>query len=232
MSNPQMTKNQNEAPGTQAERKNETAKSTERSGSELLVEALLKEGTEQIFGYPGGAVLPLYDTFYDGKIRHILARHEQGAVHAAEGYARISGKPGVVVVTSGPGATNVITGIADAYSDSLPLVVFTGQVATPGIGKDAFQEADLLSMTTPITKHNFQVKHPDEIPEVVHQAFHIANTGRKGPVVIDFPKDVGILKTEADVCEELDLPGYRLADAPNPKDVLTILDWLKSYYDV
>ncbi|WP_114602983.1 biosynthetic-type acetolactate synthase large subunit [Staphylococcus sp. EZ-P03] len=228
MSNPQMTKNQNEAPGTQAERKNETAKSTERSGSELLVEALLKEGTEQIFGYPGGAVLPLYDTFYDGKIRHILARHEQGAVHAAEGYARISGKPGVVVVTSGPGATNVITGIADAYSDSLPLVVFTGQVATPGIGKDAFQEADLLSMTTPITKHNFQVKHPDEIPEVVHQAFHIANTGRKGPVVIDFPKDVGILKTEADVCEELDLPGYRLADAPNPKDVLTILDWLKS----
>ncbi|WP_105994199.1 biosynthetic-type acetolactate synthase large subunit [Staphylococcus simulans] len=228
MSNPQMTKNQNETPGTQAERKNETAKSTERSGSELLVEALLKEGTEQIFGYPGGAVLPLYDTFYDGKIRHILARHEQGAVHAAEGYARVSGKPGVVVVTSGPGATNVITGIADAYSDSLPLVVFTGQVATPGIGKDAFQEADLLSMTTPITKHNFQVKHPDEIPEVVHQAFHIANTGRKGPVVIDFPKDVGILKTEADVCEELDLPGYRLADAPNPKDVLTILDWLKS----
>lgn len=222
MSNPQMTKHNEEANSTQA------ATKTSRSGSELLVEALLKEGTELLFGYPGGAVLPLYDTFYDGKIKHILARHEQGAVHAAEGYARVSGKPGVVVVTSGPGATNVITGIADAYSDSLPLVVFTGQVATPGIGKDAFQEADLLSMTTPITKHNFQVKHPDEIPEVVHQAFHIANTGRKGPVVIDFPKDVGILQSDVDVCDELDLPGYRLADAPNPQDVQTVLEWLKS----
>lgn len=222
MSNPQMTKHNEEANSTQA------ATKTSRSGSELLVEALLKEGTELLFGYPGGAVLPLYDTFYDGKIKHILARHEQGAVHAAEGYARVSGKPGVVVVTSGPGATNVITGIADAYSDSLPLVVFTGQVATPGIGKDAFQEADLLSMTTPITKHNFQVKHPDEIPEVVHQAFHIANTGRKGPVVIDFPKDVGILQSDIDVCDELDLPGYRLADAPNPQDVQTVLEWLKS----
>ncbi|UXV43677.1 biosynthetic-type acetolactate synthase large subunit [Staphylococcus simulans] len=217
-----MTKHNEEANSTQA------ATKTSRSGSELLVEALLKEGTELLFGYPGGAVLPLYDTFYDGKIKHILARHEQGAVHAAEGYARVSGKPGVVVVTSGPGATNVITGIADAFSDSLPLVVFTGQVATPGIGKDAFQEADLLSMTTPITKHNFQVKHPDEIPEVVHQAFHIANTGRKGPVVIDFPKDVGILQSDVDVCDELDLPGYRLADAPNPQDVQTVLEWLKS----
>ncbi len=165
MSNPQMTKHNEEANSTQA------ATKTSRSGSELLVEALLKEGTELLFGYPGGAMLPLYDTFYDGKIKHILARHEQGAVHAAEGYARVSGKPGVVVVTSGPGATNVITGITDAFSDSLPLVVFTGQVATPGIGKDAFQEADLLSMTTPITKHNFQVKHPDEIPEVYIKRF-------------------------------------------------------------
>lgn len=129
-----------------------------RPGSELLVEALQNEDVEFIFGYPGGAVLPLYDTFYDGKIKHILARHEQGATHAAEGYARVSGKTGVVVVTSGPGATNAITGITDAHSDSLPLVVFTGQVATPGIGKDAFQEADLLSMTTPITKQNYQVK--------------------------------------------------------------------------
>ena len=124
-----------------------------RTGSELLVESLVNENVEFIFGYPGGAVLPLYDTFYEGKIKHILARHEQGATHAAEGYARVSGNTGVVVVTSGPGATNAITGIADAYSDSLPLVVFTGQVATAGIGKDAFQEADLLSMTTPISKH-------------------------------------------------------------------------------
>ncbi|VEG63890.1 MULTISPECIES: biosynthetic-type acetolactate synthase large subunit [Staphylococcus] len=227
MSNPQMTEHENHTADTQADRLTVETKPTERSGSELLVEALVKEGTEQIFGYPGGAVLPLYDTFYDGKIRHILARHEQGAVHAAEGYARVSGKPGVVVVTSGPGSTNVITGIADAYSDSLPLVVFTGQVATPGIGKDAFQEADLLSMTTPITKHNFQVKHPDEIPSVVHQAFHIANTGRKGPVVIDFPKDVGILKSEADVTDELDLPGYHLADAPEPSDIDYVLAKLK-----
>ena len=125
---------------------------TLKTGAELLVEAFLEEEVEYIFGYPGGAVLPLYDTFYNGQIRHILYRHEQGATHAAEGYARVSGKPGVVVVTSGPGATNAMTGIADAYSDSLPLVVITGQVATPGIGKDAFQEADILSMTTPITK--------------------------------------------------------------------------------
>ena len=150
-----------------------------KTGSELLVDSLVHEDVDFIFGYPGGAVLPLYDTFYDGKIQHILARHEQGATHAAEGYARVSGKTGVVVVTSGPGATNAITGIADAYSDSLPLVVFTGQVATAGIGKDAFQEADLLSMTTPITKHNYQVKNVNDIPTIIHEAFHIANTGRK-----------------------------------------------------
>lgn len=179
-----------------------------KSGSELLVESLANENVDFIFGYPGGAVLPLYDTFYDGKIEHILARHEQGATHAAEGYARVSGNTGVVVVTSGPGATNAITGIADAYSDSLPLVVITGQVATPGIGKDAFQEADLLSMTTPITKHNYQVKNVNDIPTIIHEAFHIANTGRKGPVVIDFPKDMGILSTNAQVTEELELPGY------------------------
>lgn len=142
-----------------------------RSGSQLLVEALQQEDVDFIFGYPGGAVLPLYDTFYDGKIKHILARHEQGATHAAEGYARVSGKTGVVVVTSGPGATNAITGITDAYSDSLPLVVFTGQVATPGIGKDAFQEADLLSMTTPITKHNYQVKRLKTFQELFMKPF-------------------------------------------------------------
>ena len=173
-----------------------------KSGSELLVDSLVNEDVDFIFGYPGGAVLPLYDTFYDGKIKHILARHEQGASHAAEGYARVSGKTGVVVVTSGPGATNAITGIADAYSDSLPLVVITGQVATAGIGKDAFQEADLLSMTTPITKHNYQIKNVNEIPKIIHEAFHVANTGRKGPVVIDFPKDMGILSTNAEISNE------------------------------
>lgn len=199
-----------------------------RSGSELLVESLANENVDFIFGYPGGAVLPLYDTFYDGKIKHILARHEQGATHAAEGYARVSGNTGVVVVTSGPGATNAITGIADAYSDSLPLVVITGQVATAGIGKDAFQEADLLSMTTPITKHNYQVKNVNEIPKIIHEAFHIANTGRKGPVVIDFPKDMGILSTNAKTTDELELPGYNIPNQPAENDIQKLRDYLKS----
>ncbi|WP_251942659.1 biosynthetic-type acetolactate synthase large subunit [Staphylococcus sp. Marseille-Q5304] len=199
-----------------------------RTGSELLVESLVNENVEFIFGYPGGAVLPLYDTFYEGKIKHILARHEQGATHAAEGYARVSGNTGVVVVTSGPGATNAITGIADAYSDSLPLVVFTGQVATAGIGKDAFQEADLLSMTTPISKHNYQVKNVSDIPTIVHEAFHIANTGRKGPVVIDFPKDMGVLSTNAQVCNSLDLPGNSVAEKPSENEIQKLRDYLKS----
>ena len=198
-----------------------------RSGSQLLVEALQQEDVDFIFGYPGGAVLPLYDTFYDGKIKHILARHEQGATHAAEGYARVSGKTGVVVVTSGPGATNAITGITDAYSDSLPLVVFTGQVATPGIGKDAFQEADLLSMTTPITKHNYQVKKIEDIPRIVHEAFHLANTGRKGPVVIDFPKDMGVLKTDVELTKDINIPGYEVNSSPNKEDINKLIYMIK-----
>lgn len=196
------------------------------SGSELLVESLLHESVDFIFGYPGGAVLPLYDTFYDGKIKHILARHEQGATHAAEGYARVSGKTGVVVVTSGPGATNAITGITDAYSDSLPLVVFTGQVATSGIGKDAFQEADLLSMTTPITKANYQVKHVDDIPRIVHEAFYVANSGRKGPVVIDFPKDMGVLTSSAPLENEVHLPAYKVVEEPNRADIQQLSEYL------
>ena len=197
-----------------------------RSGSELLVESLLKENVEYLFGYPGGAVLPLYDTFYDGKIKHILARHEQGAVHAAEGYARVSGKTGVVVVTSGPGATNVITGITDAHSDSLPLVVFTGQVATPGIGRDAFQEADILSMTSPITKQNYQVKNVEDIPRIVHEAFYVANSGRKGPVVIDFPTDMGVLATNIGLCDDINIPGYQVTTEPDTKDVDTLVSYL------
>ncbi|WP_245339390.1 biosynthetic-type acetolactate synthase large subunit [Staphylococcus sp. GDX8P54P] len=199
---------------------------TLRAGSELLVEALLHEDVDFIFGYPGGAVLPLYDTFYDGKIKHILARHEQGATHAAEGYARVSGKTGVVVVTSGPGATNAITGITDAYCDSLPLVVFTGQVATPGIGKDAFQEADLLSMTTPITKANFQVKNVNDIPRIIHEAFYLANSGRKGPVVIDFPKDMGVLKTTAPLISDVNLPAYKVTEEPQNKDIDQLVHYL------
>ena len=197
-----------------------------RPGSEILVEALQNEDVDFIFGYPGGAVLPLYDTFYDGKIKHILARHEQGATHAAEGYARISGKTGVVVVTSGPGATNAITGITDAHSDSLPLVVFTGQVATPGIGKDAFQEADLLSMTAPITKQNYQIKNVEDIPKIVHEAFHVANSGRKGPVVIDFPKDMGILSTNVGLSNEINLPHYQVKSEPEDIDIKTLVSYI------
>src|SRR5699024_11539219 len=139
---------------------------------------------------PGGAVLPIYDTLFDASIPNILTRHEQGAVHAAEGYAKASGKAGVVIVTSGPGATNAVTGIADAMSDSVPLIVITGQVGVPGIGKDAFQEADILGITLPITKHNYQVRDVKDIEKVMDEAFHIATTGRKGPVVIDMPKDI------------------------------------------
>ena len=149
-----------------------------------------------IFGYPGGAVLPLYDALYDCEIPHILTRHEQGAIHAAEGYARITGNPGVVIATSGPGATNVITGLADAMIDSLPLVVFTGQVATTLIGSDAFQEADIMGLTMPVTKHNYQVRKASDLPRIIKEAFHIARTGRPGPVVIDLPKDMVVEKGE------------------------------------
>ncbi|EGQ2833439.1 biosynthetic-type acetolactate synthase large subunit [Staphylococcus pseudintermedius] len=199
-----------------------------KSGAQLLVDAFLEEGVEYIFGYPGGAVLPLYDTFYNEQIKHILYRHEQGATHAAEGYARVSGKPGVVVVTSGPGATNAITGIADAYSDSLPLIVITGQVATPGIGKDAFQEADILSMTTPITKHNYQVNDVKEIPRIIKEAFHVANSGRKGPVVIDFPKDMGILSTDSPVENTVNTPGYYVNTKPDIDEIQKLNDYLKT----
>ena len=162
-----------------------------KSGSELLLDTLANLGVKTIFGYPGGAVLPLYDAIYkQDNIRHILARHEQGAVHEAEGFAKSTGKLGVAIVTSGPGATNAITGIADAMSDSVPMLVFTGQVATPGIGKDAFQEADIIGITMPITKYNYQIRETADIPRIVTEAVHIATTGRPGPVVIDLPKDV------------------------------------------
>ncbi|EUJ28462.1 biosynthetic-type acetolactate synthase large subunit [Listeria cornellensis] len=188
---------------------------TTKSGAELLIDALNAQNVEMIFGYPGGAVLPLYDAFYDCDIPHILTRHEQGAVHAAEGYARVTGKAGVVVVTSGPGATNALTGIADAMSDSIPMVVFTGQVATPGIGKDAFQEADMIGLTIPITKYNYQVRDVKDIPRIIKEAFHIATTGRKGPVVIDLPKDMSIATTDRVNDDTINLPGYQPTVKPN-----------------
>ena len=167
--------------------------SEERSGADILVESLVRQGVEFVFGYPGGAVLPIYDSLFgEERIRHILVRHEAGAAHAAEGYARSTGKPGVVLVTSGPGATNAMTGIADANLDSIPLVVITGQVATALIGTDAFQEADTIGISRHCTKHNYLVKDPAELAATVDEAFQIATTGRPGPVLIDIPKDVQV----------------------------------------
>ncbi|MFY9278092.1 MAG: biosynthetic-type acetolactate synthase large subunit, partial [Caldicoprobacterales bacterium] len=161
------------------------------TGAQVLVECLREQGVDTIFGYPGGAVLPIYDALYDVKdIRHILTAHEQGATHAADGYARATGKVGVVIVTSGPGATNTVTGIATAYMDSVPIVVFTGQVANSLIGKDSFQEVDITGVTNPITKHNYIVKDADQLPHIIRQAFSIARSGRPGPVLVDIPKDV------------------------------------------
>lgn len=166
---------------------------TERSGAEILVESLVAKGVEFVFGYPGGAVLPIYDALFgDERLRHILVRHEAGAAHAAEGYARATGKPGVVLVTSGPGATNAVTGIADAFMDSIPMVVITGQVPTALIGSDAFQEADTIGITRHCTKHNYLVKDPSQLAATIDEAFRIATEGRPGPVVIDIPKDVQI----------------------------------------
>lgn len=169
----------------------------EKSGADILVETLLDLGVDTVFGYPGGAVLPIYDALYQHpKIKHILVRHEQAATHAAEGYARSTGKPGVVLVTSGPGATNAVTGITDALMDSIPMVVITGQVATNLIGTDAFQEADTIGITRHCTKHNYLVKKPSDLAHVVREAFHIATKGRPGPVVIDIPKNVQVAAAE------------------------------------
>ncbi|KQN91403.1 acetolactate synthase [Sphingomonas sp. Leaf67] len=166
---------------------------TEKSGAAILVEALVDLGVEVVFGYPGGAVLPIYDALFEhSRIKHILVRHEQAATHAAEGYARSTGKPGVVLVTSGPGATNAITGITDALLDSIPMVVITGQVPTALIGTDAFQEADTVGITRHCCKHNYLVKDPAKLGHVIHEAFHIATAGRPGPVVVDIPKDVQV----------------------------------------
>jgi len=174
----------------------------ERSGAQSLVDSLVAQGVEFVFGYPGGAVLPIYDALFgDDRLRHILVRHEAGAAHAAEGYARSTGKPGVVLVTSGPGATNAVTGIADAYMDSIPLVVITGQVATGLIGSDAFQEADTVGLSRHCTKHNYLVKDPSKLAETIEEAFEIATTGRPGPVLIDIPKDVQVATADGRVPE-------------------------------
>src|ERR671918_1473218 len=160
------------------------------TGAQSLIKSLEAAGVEVIFGIPGGAILPAYDPMIESPIRHILMRHEQGAGHAAEGYAHVTGRPGVCMATSGPGATNLVTPLADAFMDSVPLVAITGQVPRPVIGNDAFQEADICGITMPVTKHNYKVMNAADIPEVVAEAFHLAATGRPGPVLVDIPKDV------------------------------------------
>ena len=183
---------------------------TEMTGAEMVIAALADQGVEHIFGYPGGAVLPIYDAlFQQDKVRHILVGHEQGAVHAAEGYARSTGKVGAVLVTSGPGATNAVTGLTDALCDSVPLVVITGQVPTHLIGNDAFQECDTVGITRPCTKYNYLVKSVADLPRVLHEAFHIASSGRPGPVVVDIPKDIQFAKGRYFKPTEFDHRGYR-----------------------
>jgi acetolactate synthase, large subunit (EC 2.2.1.6) len=178
------------------------------TGAEAIIESLKKEDVEVVFGYPGGAVLTLYDALYKANYNHVLTKHEQGAVHAADGYARATGKVGVCIVTSGPGATNLVTGIATAYMDSIPLVAITGQVAVSLIGRDSFQEADICGITTPVTKHNYLVKKVEELPRVLKEAFYIARTGRPGPVVIDIAKDIFAATLDYKYPETVRLRGY------------------------
>src|SRR4051794_35787031 len=190
------------------------------TGAQSLVRSLESVGCEVMFGIPGGAILPAYDPIFDSKrLRHILVRHEQGAGHAATGYAQATGRVGVCMATSGPGATNLVTPIADAYMDSVPIVAITGQVPSAAIGTDAFQEADICGITLPITKHNFLVQDAADIPRILAEAFHIAATGRPGPVLVDIPKDALQARTEFRWPVELQLPGYRPAAKPSAKQV-------------
>ncbi|EQB37629.1 acetolactate synthase [Virgibacillus sp. CM-4] len=198
------------------------------TGADVLINALVEAEVDTIFGYPGGAVLPIYDAIYrsNAQFEHVLSRHEQGSIHAAEGYARVTGKPGVVIATSGPGATNLVTGITDAMMDSLPIVIFTGQVASSVIGTDAFQEADVMGITTPITKYNYQVNQLSELPGIVKEAFHVASTGRPGPVVVDIPKNISAELSTAVYESHFELPGYQPNKTPNPLQIIKLTDAL------
>jgi acetolactate synthase I/II/III large subunit len=199
----------------------------EKSGADILIEALCDLGVEVVFGYPGGAVLPIYDAmFRSGRLKHILVRHEQAATHAAEGYARSTGKPGVVLVTSGPGATNAVTGITDALMDSIPMVVITGQVPTALIGTDAFQEADTVGITRHCTKHNYLVKDPAVLGSVIHEAFHIATSGRPGPVVVDIPKDVQVATARYQKPGPIQHKTYRPQVKPDKAAIEQVVDML------
>lgn len=196
----------------------------EHTGAEILLECLKREGVDVVFGFPGGAVIDIYDAIPRFSLRHILVRHEQGAVHAADGYARASGKVGVALVTSGPGATNTVTGIANAYCDSIPMVVITGQVPTALIGNDAFQEVDIVGITRPCTKHNYLVKDIDQLATVIREAFYLARSGRPGPVLIDLPKDVMQAKTTFDYPETVKMRSYNPTIMPNKLQVKKAVD--------
>ncbi|MCC4722175.1 biosynthetic-type acetolactate synthase large subunit [Salinicoccus sp. RF5] len=213
---------------TQTEMHTQPVEQKLRTGADLFVQSLVEENVETVFGYPGGAVLPIYDALYraEAPFQHILCRHEQGLIHAAEGYARVTGKPGVVIATSGPGATNLITGITDAMMDSLPVVIFTGQVSTAVIGSDAFQEADVIGLTTPITKHNYQVTDIKDLPRITKEAFHIATTGRPGPVVVDIPKNIAQEITDKTFDTSFHLPGYQPTIKPNPLQIRRLAEAL------
>ena len=186
------------------------------TGAEKLIRCLEREGVEYVFGLSGGAAMPIFDALVDSKIKLILVRHEQGATHMADGYARSTGKPGVVLVTSGPGATNTVTGLLTALMDSVPMIVLTGQTISPMLGKDAFQEADVTGITYPVVKHSYLVKDPNDIPRITREAFHLSSTGRPGPVLIDLPKDVTSGPCTADFVETVDLPGYIVPGHPEP----------------
>jgi len=191
----------------------------EKTGAQILVDSLVQEGVEVVFGYPGGVLLGIFDVLYDTDMRFVLTRHEQGAAHAADGYARSTGKVGVCIATSGPGATNLVTGIATAYMDSVPLVAITGQVPTEMIGGDAFQEADIVGITRPVTKHSYLVQDVCDLPRVVKEAFYIASTGRPGPVLIDMPKDVAACKTASSKLDSAEIKGYKPTLKGNPKQI-------------
>jgi acetolactate synthase-1/2/3 large subunit len=197
------------------------------NGAAAILKALERQGVEIIFGHPGGAIMPTYDALYDSSIRHILVRHEQAAVHAATAYARASGRVGVCMATSGPGALNLVTGLQDALMDSTPVVAITGNVPQQLIGTDAFQEADVVGITQPVTKHNFQVRKVNDIPRVIAEAFYIASTGRPGPVLIDFPKDVQLAEFTGSFEVEIDLPGYKPTYKGHPRQIERALEALR-----
>ena len=189
------------------------------TGAQALIKSLEMQGTEVMFGLPGGAILPVYDPLIDSSIRHILVRHEQGAGHMAEGYAHATGRPGVAMVTSGPAATNIVTPLCDAYMDSIPIVVITGQVPYAVIGSDAFQECDTVGITMPVTKHNWLVTDAHDIPRIVQEAFHVATTGRPGPVLVDVPKDIANQHMDWHWPDSIDLPGYKPTTKGHAKQI-------------